>query len=81
MTNKYSNDEITIVWKPVLCQHSTLCWKGTEGLLSVFNPTMRPWIKPDAASSEEIIKRVNTCPSGALSFYFNQDNENEDKTP
>ena len=38
MEKKYSNKDITIVWKPEACIHSTKCWKGEHGLLSVFNP-------------------------------------------
>ena len=72
ITKKYSNGEITIVWKPSACIHSTHCWKGEKGLRAVFNPAEKPWIKPEAAPTEEIIQRVNNCPSGALSFYYNE---------
>ena len=68
---KYSNDDITIVWQPNLCINSTLCWKGESGLLSVFDPSAKPWIDPNGAPTPEIIKRINACPSGALSFYYN----------
>jgi uncharacterized Fe-S cluster protein YjdI len=71
ITKKYSNADITIVWKPHVCIHSTLCWKGEKGLLNVFNPSEKPWIKPEGATTPEIIERVNQCPSGALSFYYN----------
>jgi len=72
ITKKYSNKDITIVWKPSVCIHSTLCWKGEKGLKSVFNPMEKPWIKPEGATTDEIIERVNNCPSGAISFYYNQ---------
>ena len=40
MTQKtYTNGEVTVVWKPEICQHSTHCWKG---LLAVFNPQKKP---------------------------------------
>ena len=68
---KYSNKDITIVWAPSKCIHSTLCWKGEGGLLSVFNPKIKPWINPEGAATEEIIKHVKACPSGALSYYNN----------
>ncbi len=71
ISKTYSNGEITIVWKPSVCIHSTLCWKGEKGLKSVFNPMEKPWIKPHGADTEAIIERVTGCPSGALSFYFN----------
>lgn len=68
----YSNGEITIVWKPSACIHSTMCWKKDTGLPEVFNPRIKPWIAPTAASTEKIIHHVNKCPSGALSFFYNE---------
>ncbi|HEV7781903.1 MAG TPA: (4Fe-4S)-binding protein [Chitinophagaceae bacterium] len=67
-TLKYTNDEVTIVWKPKTWIHSTICWKG---LTEVFNPKERPWIKMGGASTERIIEQVRQCPSGALSYYLN----------
>lgn len=67
-TKKYTNNEVTVVWKPGTCIHSTLCWKG---LISVFNPKDKPWIKMDGATTERIIEQVRKCPSGALSYYMN----------
>ena len=68
IVKKYSNGEVAIIWKPALCIHSAICWKQPEGLPSVFNPAERPWIKPEAADTETLIKHVKKCPSGALSF-------------
>jgi len=65
ITMKYSNEDITVVWKPKMCIHSTKCWKE---LRDVFNPTERPWVKMDGATTERIIEQVNCCPSGALSY-------------
>jgi uncharacterized Fe-S cluster protein YjdI len=73
ITKRYSNGEVTIVWKPGICQHSTVCWKPATGLPKVFNPMVKPWIKPEAASTADIIAQVRKCPSGALSFYMNAD--------
>jgi uncharacterized Fe-S cluster protein YjdI len=72
ITKKYSNGEVTIVWKPAMCIHSRLCWHTATGLPEVFNPAERPWIKPEGASTERIIEQVRKCPSGALSFYLNE---------
>jgi putative redox protein len=69
----YSNDEITVVWQPELCQHSTFCFKQ---LPEVFNPGKQKWIDPYGASSERIIEQVNRCPSGALS-YIRKGNNSE----
>ncbi|HOY06664.1 MAG TPA: (4Fe-4S)-binding protein [Saprospiraceae bacterium] len=68
MEKKYSNGDITVVWKPDSCIHSTLCWRG---LTNVFNPKKRPWIDMEGTDSEAIIAQVEKCPSGALSFYKN----------
>ncbi len=76
LTKKYSNGEVTIVWKPSQCIHSAKCWKGEEGLSEVFKPRSSPWIEPTGASTERIINQIKKCPSGALSFYMN--NESED---
>jgi uncharacterized Fe-S cluster protein YjdI len=71
ITKKYSNGEVTIVWKPSVCIHSAICWRGSAGLPEVFNPQERPWIKPEGASAERIIEQIRKCPSGALSYYMN----------
>lgn len=62
---EYSNNDITVVWKPEMCTHSTKCWKG---LIQVFNPKNRPWINMDGATTERIKAQVNACPSKALSL-------------
>jgi uncharacterized Fe-S cluster protein YjdI len=65
IVKKYSNNDVTVIWKPNVCIHSTNCLKGS---LKIFNPKRRPWIDMNAGTTEEIIKIVNNCPSGALSF-------------
>ena len=55
ITKKYTNGEVTIVWKPDLCIHSKICW--TE-LREVFDPFVKPWIKPEGAETERIIAQV-----------------------
>jgi len=68
ITKKYSNGVVTVVWKPHLCQHSTICFNG---LPQVFDPRNRPWVQPEGAGTDDIIAQVKKCPSGALSFLFN----------
>lgn len=72
MEKRYTNDEITVVWKPETCIHSTLCWKG---LIRVFNPKLRPWVNINGASSEQIVEQIQKCPSGALSYFYNSEVE------
>jgi uncharacterized Fe-S cluster protein YjdI len=64
----YPNEEITVIWKPDICIHSKKCWKAS---LAIFNPQRRPWIDMNGGSTEEIIKIVDNCPSGALSYEKN----------
>lgn len=73
-TKEYTNGEVTIVWKPQLCTHSGNCARGLPG---VFKPKEKPWIHPHGASSEEIMKQLAKCPSGALSGYYNHIKESE----
>jgi uncharacterized Fe-S cluster protein YjdI len=67
----YTNGEITVVWKPNLCQGSTFCWRG---LPEVFRHNQRPWIVTDGAETQRIVDQVAKCPSGALSIIYNKDN-------
>lgn len=69
VTKEYSNGEVTVVWKPDQCIHSKLCWTS---LASVFDPRKRPWVTIDGADSNTIMAQVDKCPSGALSYYFNE---------
>jgi uncharacterized Fe-S cluster protein YjdI len=62
---RYSNGEITILWRPKKCIHSGTC---VRGLRAVFDIKRRPWIDPLAASTDEIIAQVERCPSGALAW-------------
>lgn len=68
VAREYSNGEITVVWKPYICIHAKYCWKE---LPEVFNPNSRPWINVTGSSTERIIQQVKRCPSGALSFLYN----------
>lgn len=67
-TFKYTNDEVTVVWKPDICIHSRICWTQ---LRNVFDPAKKPWINMAGAGSDAIIEQVRKCPSGALSYFLN----------
>lgn len=72
ITKKYTNGEVTIVWKSELCIHSGNCFRG---LNEVFNPQRRPWVSPDGTTSAKIVDQIKKCPSGALSYYMNKEQE------
>jgi uncharacterized Fe-S cluster protein YjdI len=50
-----------------VCMHSAVC---LNGMPSVFNTEVRPWVDPGAADTEELAAKlrevVAACPSGAL---------------
>lgn len=68
ITKKYTNGEITIIWKPAQCIHSAICFRGLPG---VFDPRRRPWVEMENASPEKIMEQIRQCPSGALSYEMN----------
>ena len=68
IVKKYSNGELTVVWKPKKCIHAGECVKA---LPQVYNPKEKPWIKAENATTEELKAQINKCPSGALSYLMN----------
>lgn len=71
---KYSNGEVTVVWEPSKCIHSAICFRG---LPHVFDPRKRPWVTMEDGQTEEIINQIKACPSAALSYFMN-DEENQE---
>lgn len=69
---EYSNGEITVVWQSAKCVH---CYNCVRTNPASFQPGERPWIKMEQSTTEEIIKAVDVCPSGALSYYINKEKE------
>lgn len=71
---KYSNGEVTVVWQPSKCIHSAICFKT---LPSVFDPKKRPWITLEQEETKTIIEQIKACPSGALSYFMNDEKNQE----
>lgn len=63
--DNYVGKKITIHDNRGICAHSAFC---TDNLPSVFHLGEEPWIDPDGADVEVIIKTIRKCPSGALSY-------------
>jgi len=70
----YTNGEVTIVWDAQKCMHSGNCVKNNP---AVFQPHERPWVKPLNSTTDTIIETVKKCPSGALTYFFNGNNQGE----
>jgi len=77
ITKKYSNGELTVVWKPQKCIHSGVCVKT---LPMVYDPEAKPWINVENASTEELKEQIMKCPSGALSYFMNAEDNQEEET-
>jgi uncharacterized Fe-S cluster protein YjdI len=70
ITMKHSNGEVTVIWRPSLCQHAGNFVRGLPG---VFDFKRKPWIDAKQATTAEIVEQVKKCPSGALSFLMNHE--------
>jgi glutamate synthase domain-containing protein 2/CDGSH-type Zn-finger protein len=76
--DNYEGKELTIHDNRGVCSHAGYC---TDNLPSVFIRGKEPWIDPNGASAEEIVRVIKMCPSGALSYtkdgvlYKDQDRE------
>ncbi|MCG8698955.1 MAG: (4Fe-4S)-binding protein [Bacteroidales bacterium] len=72
----YTNGEITVFWRPAKCTHVTTCFNE---LIEVFDPSRRPWVNMQGASTREIIRVVDMCPTKALTYKWNKDMKNENE--
>lgn len=59
----YHTPELAVTFDPNICIHSAVCLRG---LPAVFDVARADWIRPDAASADEVQALVAKCPSGAL---------------
>jgi uncharacterized Fe-S cluster protein YjdI len=73
---EYTNNEVTVVWKPKSCIHSSECVKA---LPKVYRPEEKPWIQIEHATTDELKVQIRKCPSGALSFYMNGEENKEEE--
>ena len=72
LENCFRNQEITVSYDPKSCTHSDRC---CQGLSEVFRASVIPWIDLEAAATLNIIEQIKKCPSGALSFCYNEELE------
>ncbi len=75
ITKEYSNENLTILWKPEKCIHVAECVKR---LPKVYRPKAKPWITIENATTQELKSQVEACPSGALSYKMNNEENQEE---
>lgn len=68
----YIGKGITIHDNRSICAHAGYC---TDQLSAVFRMKQEPWIDADAATVNEIVSTIKSCPSGALSYSLQADAE------
>jgi CDGSH-type Zn-finger protein len=61
----YEGSTITVHDVRGMCSHKSNCVNDAP---EVFRTDVRPWIHPDAATVDKVVRVVESCPSGAL-FY------------
>lgn len=62
----YETPEITVTFDPTLCIHSGNC---VRGLPAVFDVGRKRWVRPEAATADQVAAQIARCPSGALKSY------------
>ncbi len=61
----YEGKEVTIRDNRGVCSHAGYC---TAGLPAVWRSALEPWIDPNGADKDGIVKTIRRCPSGALAY-------------
>lgn len=59
----YPGPDVTVTFDPNLCTHAAECLRS---LPAVFDVSRQRWIRPEAATAEEVAATVARCPTGAL---------------
>jgi len=68
----YLGVQVTVGDNRGTCQHSGFC---TDRLANAFRASQEPFVAPSGARADEIMSAVRDCPSGALSFALDGQDE------
>ena len=60
---RYRGEAVDVSFDGARCRHAAECLRG---LPAVFDVGSRPWIDPDRAGPDELMRVVARCPTGAL---------------
>ena len=61
----YDGTSVTVFDNRGICAHSGFC---TDRVSSVFHAGKEPFVSPNGARMDDIVRAVRACPSGALSY-------------
>jgi len=61
----YNSEKITVTYDPKRCTHVAECLRR---LPKVFDLDVKPWVKPDNATPDEVAEAIHHCPTGALHY-------------
>ena len=61
----YAGAQLKVLDNRGVCSHAGYC---TSGLPQVWRMRTEPWIDPDAAPAEDVVRVIRQCPSGALAW-------------
>jgi CDGSH-type Zn-finger protein/uncharacterized Fe-S cluster protein YjdI len=70
----YEGEQVTVTFDLARCIHAGEC---VRGLPQVFDPGRKPWVLPNEADPDELLRVVDQCPSGALKAFRKDDGEPE----
>ncbi len=73
----YESADLIVDFDAKRCIHAEECVHGLPG---VFDATRRPWIDPNQASSGDLIKVIEKCPTGALHYRWQSEGLTDGKT-
>ena len=60
---RYTGAAVDVSYDAARCRHAAECIRG---LPAVFDTGRRPWILPDGADADDVVRVVARCPTGAL---------------
>ena len=60
---RYTGESVDVSFDALRCRHAAEC---VRGLPAVFDTDRRPWILPDGAAAQDVVRIVARCPTGAL---------------
>lgn len=65
VVREYVSDELTVRWDAGRCIHAARCLDLAP---AVFDTRRRPWVDLDGGTTDEVVRAVDACPTGALSY-------------